>query len=75
MCGRYSIYEPMEHYLRELAPQQLVINLALSAGKAEEIARTQCTPTDAFEWYPVSRAVGNIRNQGPQLVQPLDEET
>lgn len=26
MCGRYSIYEPMDHYLRELAPQQLVIN-------------------------------------------------
>lgn len=26
MCGRYSIYESMDHYLRELAPQQLVIN-------------------------------------------------
>ncbi|MDG6398430.1 SOS response-associated peptidase family protein [Pseudomonas quasicaspiana] len=26
MCGRYSIYEPMDHYLRELAPQQLMIN-------------------------------------------------
>lgn len=26
MCGRYSIYEPMDHYLKELAPTQLVIN-------------------------------------------------
>lgn len=26
MCGRYSIYESMDHYLRELAPEQLVIN-------------------------------------------------
>lgn len=26
MCGRYSIYEPMDHYLKELAPKQLVIN-------------------------------------------------
>lgn len=26
MCGRYSIYESMDHYLRELAPKQLVIN-------------------------------------------------
>lgn len=26
MCGRYSIYEPMDHYLKELAPEQLVIN-------------------------------------------------
>jgi putative SOS response-associated peptidase YedK len=26
MCGRYSIYESMDHYLKELSPQQLVIN-------------------------------------------------
>ena len=26
MCGRYSVYEAMDHYLRELAPQQLVID-------------------------------------------------
>ncbi|MBD8186219.1 SOS response-associated peptidase family protein [Pseudomonas viridiflava] len=26
MCGRYSIYESMDHYLKELAPKQLVIN-------------------------------------------------
>lgn len=25
MCGRYSIYESMDHYLKELAPKQLVI--------------------------------------------------
>jgi hypothetical protein len=26
MCGRYSIYESMDHYLKELAPKQLVVN-------------------------------------------------
>ncbi|MGI4837765.1 MAG: SOS response-associated peptidase family protein [Janthinobacterium lividum] len=26
MCGRYSIYESMDHYLKALAPEQLVIN-------------------------------------------------
>lgn len=26
MCGRYSIYEPRDHYLKELAPEQLIIN-------------------------------------------------
>lgn len=26
---------------------------------------------DVFEWYRVDRAVGNVRNQGPQLVEPL----
>jgi len=35
MCGRYWIYEPMDHYLKELAQKQLVINgydLGLSSG-------------------------------------------
>ncbi|TCV69028.1 SOS response-associated peptidase family protein [Pseudomonas fluorescens] len=49
------------------------LDLDLSPRMAEEIARTQCTPTEAFEWFPVSRAVGNVRNQGPQLILPLDE--
>ncbi len=26
MCGRYSVYEAMDYYLRELAPWQLVID-------------------------------------------------
>ncbi|MDI6527396.1 SOS response-associated peptidase [Pseudomonas otitidis] len=26
---------------------------------------------EAFEWYRVDRAVGNVRNQGPQLIEPL----
>ena len=26
MCGRYSIYEPMDHYFKTLAPEQLMIN-------------------------------------------------
>lgn len=26
MCGRYSIYQSMDHYLKELAPEQSVIN-------------------------------------------------
>lgn len=32
MCGRYSIYESMDHYLKELAPKQLVINGGQRAG-------------------------------------------
>lgn len=26
MCGRYSIYESVDHYLKELASEQLIIN-------------------------------------------------
>lgn len=30
-------------------------------------------PAEAFEWYRVSTAVGNVRNQGPDLILPLDK--
>lgn len=26
---------------------------------------------DAFAWYAVDRAIGNVRNQGPELVEPI----
>lgn len=45
-----------------------------SPQRAEVMAREMGTGTDAFEWYPVGKAVGNVRNQGPQLVLPLAPE-
>lgn len=38
--------------------------------RAEQIALNQGEPSEAFTWYPVSRDVGNVRNQGPQLIEP-----
>jgi putative SOS response-associated peptidase YedK len=46
----------------------------LSPTRAEEIAKVCCRPVDDFEWYPVSRAVGNVRNQEPELVFPADRD-
>ncbi|PNA07175.1 MULTISPECIES: SOS response-associated peptidase family protein [unclassified Pseudomonas] len=46
----------------------------LSPQRAKEIAREMCRPTQDFEWFEVDRAVGNVRNQGPQLVNPLSRE-
>jgi putative SOS response-associated peptidase YedK len=40
----------------------------LSPERANEIAHEDAMPTDAFEWYPVSKAVGNVRNDGPALL-------
>ena len=48
------------------------IDPALSAVRAEDIAKNLCLPVDAFEWYPVSTAVGNVKNQGAELILPLD---
>ena len=42
----------------------------LSPARAEEIAKELCQPTEEFEWFPVGRAVGNVRNQGPELIEP-----
>jgi putative SOS response-associated peptidase YedK len=44
-----------------------------SPRRAEEIVRDQGTQTEAFEWYKVDQAVGNVRNQGQQLLLPVDQ--
>lgn len=44
------------------------INPELSEGRAAEIGREVGTPVDAFEWYPVNKAVGNVKNDGPELL-------
>ncbi|WP_263263016.1 SOS response-associated peptidase family protein [Pseudomonas entomophila] len=54
----------------ELAKEWM--NPATTQQRAEVIARELGTGTEAFEWYAVDRAVGNVRNQGEQLVMPLD---
>ncbi|WP_137971851.1 SOS response-associated peptidase [Pseudomonas sp. F(2018)] len=39
--------------------------------RAEQMVLHQGEPADEFEWYKVGLAVGNSRNQGSQLIQPL----
>ncbi|NWB31165.1 SOS response-associated peptidase family protein [Pseudomonas gingeri] len=43
----------------------------LSPARAEDIAKNLCLPVEAFEWYPVDTAVGNVRNQGAELILPI----
>ena len=45
---------------------------SLERERAEELVLECCQPTEEFEWYPVSKAVGNIKNQGPELITPLE---
>lgn len=37
--------------------------------RAEEIVRNLALPVEAFEWFAVDRAVGNVRNEGPHLIE------
>ncbi|MGU2113587.1 SOS response-associated peptidase [Pseudomonas aeruginosa] len=38
--------------------------------RAEQIVLHQGEPSESFTWYPVSREVGNVRNQGAHLLEP-----
>lgn len=37
--------------------------------RAEDLARHHDIPVDQFEWYPVGKAVGNVRNEGAELIE------
>lgn len=40
--------------------------------RAEHLVLLQGEPTEAFEWFKVSKAVGNVRNQGAELLLPVE---
>ena len=43
---------------------------ATSPDRAAAIVESGCRPAEDFRWYPVGKAVGNVRNQGPKLIEP-----
>ena len=44
----------------------------ISKDRAKELARDHSQPVEDFEWYPVSKDVGNVRNKGDYLIKSLD---
>lgn len=40
-------------------------------GRAEEIVSRGCRPASDLVWHPVSKAVGSVRNQGPELIEAI----
>jgi putative SOS response-associated peptidase YedK len=43
-----------------------------TSQRAEKIVRELGLPSEKFAWYPVSKAVGNVKNTGAALIAPLD---
>ena len=39
--------------------------------EAAEIAADGSVPADNFIWHAVTRAVGNVGNQGPELIETI----
>lgn len=45
-----------------------------SPERASAIVEHGCRPAADFRWYPVGKAVGNVRNEGGTLIAPKDSE-
>lgn len=41
--------------------------------EAEEIIADGAVPADHLTWHPVSRAVGNVKNQGAELIKNVQK--
>lgn len=47
------------------------IDPALTSVEAEELAQTQGLTAAAFTWYPVTKAVGNVKHDSPEVIQAI----
>jgi putative SOS response-associated peptidase YedK len=54
-----------------LAPESFAAWLDPTAKQSELLNLLRPAPDDAVTFYPVGAAVGNVKNQGPDLVKPL----
>lgn len=45
------------------------IDPELLADEAKEVIAQHCEPVGSFEWHPVGKEVGNVRNEGPGLIE------
>lgn len=69
---------PKGAYIHDRRPLVLVPEVARewmiqdeSGKEAEEIAADGAVSADHFIWHPVSHAVGNVKNQGAELLEPV----
>lgn len=46
---------------------------ATDPERALQIATNDGLDAEAFTWHPVGKAVGNVRNQGPELIQRISD--
>lgn len=47
------------------------IDPGITTERLAEIVQTGCRHSTDFRWFPVSKQVGNVRNQGPELIKPV----
>ena len=47
------------------------MRLDIGGKEAAEIAANGSVPADKFIWHAVTRAIGNVKNQGPELIEAM----
>lgn len=68
-----GMVDPHDHRPVVLSPElaREWLTLATPKERAEQMILQQGEPSEAFEWFKVDKAVSNVRNQGPALIQPM----
>ena len=47
------------------------LDSATPKERAEQMVVRQGEPVEAFEWFKVDMAVGNVQNKGPELIHRI----
>lgn len=50
------------------------IDPGTTTERLAEIVQTGCRPSTDFRWFPVRKEVGNVRNQGAELILPVPSQ-
>jgi len=70
--GMIDIHDRRPVVLRPEVAREWLEN-GLPPERSEDLLRHHETPVTEFEWYPVGKAVGNVNNQGPELIRRTEE--
>lgn len=49
------------------------LNPETTGAQASELAHDAAMSAEIFTWHPVTRAVGNVKNQGSELIRNTDD--
>ncbi|MFE8563660.1 hypothetical protein ABLC89_25070, partial [Escherichia coli] len=69
--GMVCVVGRMRDLILQLSKSSIYSTKPIGGKEASEIATNGCVPANQFTWHPVSRAVGNVKNQGAELIQPV----
>ncbi len=69
--GLVDIHDRRPLVLSPEAAREWMGQKRLAVKKPQKSRPVAVFPANQFSWHPVSRAVGNVKNQGAELIQPV----